>query len=1139
MIRLNWRLVWPYFACVIVMALRHPIKTWIAATLMVLAGLCLASAAKAAVPVTLKGEAGQDYERIIFTWPENKASTKIKLSAQIKNGVLLIHFDKAFSTNTKTLLSDLKGSIALARLDADERTLRIALRGKREVKTEQSYNVYAIDLTLPQSKATPPELVSEHEAKIRQLSEEEQLLAREKERASSAARKPRPAIPLNVRASETSEYTRIAFDWTKPVGHTLKTTRNVAELVFDRPAVPNLSVINIQAPKGLVNASSEVKNGKTLVKLGLSPGTRARMWQDGTRVLVDLFQPQKDTSPDRKTVAEAEAEPHADAAEKASPAVQAKPAVYVDPSPGDGTITAKVSRIGTDLQVSFGFAAPVGSAAFRRAETIWIVFDDNASLAMTEVERGASQHIREFETFTSETFSGVRFSVPPSTQVEARVSEGGAKWVFAFGEKLDATPRKLKITKEADGSGPGMLVAELPNVTRILSIKDPAIGDTLSVATALGPITGVQSQRNFVDVNALPSAHGLAFEINSDGVLFEQQDNKIIIRTDEGLSLTPSIRPTHLAKNNRALSSVPLPARTATPGFIDFGGWAAPDPEKNFNANYDAQMRLVAAEETDPQARIGIARFLVANNLGAEALGMLALAQRLDPLLVQDAQFRAVRGAANVLMHRIKDARADFAAQTLNRDPSAALWRGYLAAQMEDWGVARREFDSGREAFYLFTPKWQVKFRNAYAQSALKLNDLGAAKRQLDEALSLESDTETRLNTRLLRAAFAEASGDRQAAIRHYEKVAEAGYEPLEAQALFQKTRLQVLTGEIKPTVATDILENLRYRWRGDNTELEEVLALGKMYSEMGDYGHALKAMNTAVLRFPDSPVTRRISADMHKIFNDLFLHGGADDMDPVQALALFYQFIDMVPIGAEGDRMLRLLADRLIDFDLLPQATELLQHQVDNRIRSSRARAQIAAKLALVYLMDRKPEKALIAIRTTRQVRLPKALNEQRRMIEARALVALGKTEHALELIDTDRTRESALLRADIAWQSKNWHEAAPLMLEVVQRYVPPMESLSDADANLILRTAIALSLNKNRKELAQLRKDYAAAMEQSKEKDTFEVVTRPNYLGDIPVKNLAPVLAQTQDLRAVLKRYQERFDVPSETAANASGAL
>jgi tetratricopeptide (TPR) repeat protein len=1137
MIRLNWRLVWPYFACVIVMALRHPIKTWIAATLMVLAGLCLASAAVAAVPVTLKGEAGQDYERIIFTWPENKASTKVKLSAQIKNGVLLIHFDKAFSTSTKTLLSDLKNSIALARLDADERTLRIALRGKREVKTEQSYNVFAIDLTVPQSNATPPELVSEHEAKIRQLSEEEQLLAREKERANSASRKPRPAIPLNVRASETSEYTRIAFDWTKPVGHSLKTTGNVAELVFDRPAVPNLSVLNVQAPKGLINASSEVKNGKTLVKLGLSPGTRARMWQDGTRVLVDLFQPQKDTSPDRKTVAEAE--PHADAAEKASPAVQAKPAVYVDPSPGDGTIAAKVSRIGTDLQVSFDFAAPVGSAAFRRAETIWIVFDDNARLNMTEVERGASQHIREFETFKSETFSGVRFSVPPSTQVEARVSEGGAQWVFAFGEKLDTTPRKLKITKEADGSGPGMLIAELPNVTRILSIKDPAIGDVLSVATALGPITGVQSQRNFVDVNALPSAHGLAFEINSDGVLFEQQDNKIIIRTDEGLSLTPSIRPTHLAKNNRALSSVPLPARTATPGFIDFEGWATPDPEKNFNANYDAQMRLVAAEETDPQARIGIARFLVANNLGAEALGMLALAQRLDPLLVQDAQFRAVRGAANVLMHRIKDARADFAAQTLNRDPSAALWRGYLAAQMEDWGVARREFDSGREAFYLFTPKWQVKFRNAYAQSALKLNDLGAAKRQLDEALSLESDTETRLNTRLLRAAFAEASGDRQAAIRHYEKVAEAGYEPLEAQALFQKTRLQVLTGEIKPTVATDILENLRYRWRGDNTELEEVLALGKMYSEMGDYGHALKAMNTAVLRFPDSPVTRRISADMHKIFNNLFLHGGADDMDPVQALALFYQFIDMVPIGAEGDRMLRLLADRLIDFDLLPQATELLQHQVDNRIRSSRARAQIAAKLALVYLMDRKPEKALIAIRTTRQVRLPKALNEQRRMIEARALVALGKTDHALELIDTDRTRESALLRADIAWQSKNWHEAAPLMLEVVRRYVPPMESFSDADANLLLRTAIALSLNKNRKELAQLRKDYATAMEQSKEKDTFEVVTRPNYLGDIPVKNLAPVLAQTQDLRAVLKRYQERFDVPSEPLANASGAL
>jgi len=842
--------------------------------------------------------------------------------------------------------------------------------------------------------------------------------------------------------------------------------------------------------------------------------------------LVDIFEPKHDGAPTPKIATKTKPDHHAE--------IKKKPAnkpmlAHQDPSPGNGIIRAKVSRIGTDLQLAFTFAAPVGSAAFRRAENIWVMFDDNASLDLTELQRGASQHIRGFETFQTATTSGARFQVPPSTQIEVQVSEGGAHWVFSFGEKLSTTPRKLHLYREADGSGPGILIADLPNITNIHTLDDPIIGDQISVATALGPITGVQSQRQFVDVTALPSAHGLAFEINADGVMFEQHKDKVIVRTKEGLSLTPTARPTHIAANNRAHSSVALPARNATPGFIDFAGWATPNPDMNFNENYDALLRYVAAEQTDPQARISIARFLVANHLASEALGMLGLAQRLDPMLVQDAQFRALRGTANVLMHRIKDARADFAAQTLNRDPSAALWRGYLAAQMEDWGTARREFDSGREAFYLFAPEWQARFRNAYARSALELNDLGATKRQIDEALAIDAGLDTRLRTRLVRAAFAEASGNINEAIHHYEKVAEAGYEPLETQALFQITRLRTQTGELKPEEAVNILENLRYRWRGDNTELEEVLALGKIYGEIGDYNRALKAMNTAVKRFPDSPVTRRISSDMHTIFNDLFLHGGADDMDPVQALALFYQFIDMVPIGADGDRMLRLLADRLVDFDLLPQATELLQHQIDNRIRSGQARAQIAAKLALIYLMDRKPEKALGAIRSTRQARLPKDLNQQRRLIEARALVALGKSDHALELIETDRTREAAILRANIAWQSKDWAMAGPLMLGVVNQYITRLDNLKDEDANLILRTAIALSLSGNRAGLNALHEEFSTAMAQTKENETFDLVTREKYLGNVPVKDLAPTLAETEGLKAVLKRYQQRFESPT----------
>ena len=64
--------------------------------------------------------------------------------------------------------------------------------------------------------------------------------------------------------------------------------------------------------------------------------------------------------------------------------------------------------------------------------------------------------------------------------------------------------------------------------------------------------------------------------------------------------------------------------------------------------------------------------------------------------------------------------------------------------------------------------------------------------------------------------------------------------------------------------------------------------------------------------------------------------------MPAIDALSLFYDFRDLTPIGRRGDEMIRKLADRLVSVDLLDQAAELLQHQVDNRLQGA-ARAQVA----------------------------------------------------------------------------------------------------------------------------------------------------------------------------------------------------
>src|SRR5204863_33425 len=134
-------------------------------------------------------------------------------------------------------------------------------------------------------------------------------------------------------------------------------------------------------------------------------------------------------------------------------------------------------------------------------------------------------------------------------------------------------------------------------------------------------------------------------------------------------------------------------------------------------------------------------------------------------------------------------------------------------------------------------------------------------------------------------------------------------------------------------------------------------------------------------------------------LFAHLFPGPKSADLPPVDALGTFYEFRELTPIGRRGDEMIRRLADRLVAVDLLDQASELLQYQIDRRLEGA-ARAQVAARLAMVYLTSRKPDRALGALRSTRIADLSGELRQQRLLLEARAQSDIGRHDLALDII-------------------------------------------------------------------------------------------------------------------------------------------
>src|SRR3978361_507039 len=184
---------------------------------------------------------------------------------------------------------------------------------------------------------------------------------------------------------------------------------------------------------------------------------------------------------------------------------------------------------------------------------------------------------------------------------------------------------------------------------------------------------------------------------------------------------------------------------------------------------------------------------------------------------------------------------------------------------------------------------------------------------------------------------------------------------------------------------------------------------------------------------------------------------------------------------------MVRRLADRLVAVDLLDQASELLQYQVDHRLEGA-ARAQVAARLGVVYLVTRKPARAIGALRTTRIADLAGELRQQRLLLEARAQSDIGRRDLGLDIISNIAGREAIRLRSDIFWAARRWRESSEqigLYYGDRWRDFKPLHPMEKGD---VIRAVVGYALAEDAIGLSRFREKYAPLMSGEPDRTDFE---------------------------------------------------
>lgn len=813
------------------------------------------------------------------------------------------------------------------------------------------------------------------------------------------------------------------------------------------------------------------------------------------------------------------------------------PAPLTDRLTGEPLVPS-VDSTRTGPLLNFPWTRPVAVSAFLRNGMLWLVFDRNAVVDLRPITtRDWSGAITGVEQLPVPGLTVLRLTVPSGTT--ASFTRRNAGWQISINtiqpEQLvaketapgaipedPATTRnrlpEIDVRRQLDADGGAKLFFAANDPSAQISVPDPDTGDTLIVVPFAGANGGIPSRRDFIELSVLPSFQGFAIQPNADNLVINRFPRGVEIGSINGLSL-----------------SAPRGAdpKSGAIDILQFGEWRRVEGKTYAEQEENLLRRIgLSAPNQRQAARLALAQFYSANDMQPEALGVLAKARAEQPDLERDKLYRALRGIAYLRLGRVQDASNDLDSKIFDDDPDVLAYRGMLAAERDDWPAARRAFSLAGAAVAKFPPELRASLRLTMARSWLAGGDVSAATAELR---ALDSDTLSRgqaAEGNYIRGLLADATNNPEEAIRYFDLASGSGDRRARALAEFAKTEMMLARKLINNAQAIERLDSLRFAWRGGPYEFNLLRRLGELQFGIGDLRSGITTFRQLVKYFPKSPEMPLLTKQMSDEFAKLFLDGGAQSLPPLNALALYYDYRELTPVGPEGDEIIGKLADRLVSVDLLNRAAELLEHQIQYRLRGE-DRARAGARLAVVYLLDRNPDATLKSLQATNAANLSPAIVQERRLLEARALGDLDRFPEALNLLGQDQSPEARALRSELHWRAKDWIAYTRVASQMLGNRDADPSPLSADERKQVMQLAVAYALSNDTTGLQDLRRRYEARFRDTSDAATFAaVLTSVSGSGD--PRQLAATIAQVGQYEAFMSRYRDRVAKGGLSAIN-----
>lgn len=1032
-----------------------------------------------------------DYGRIVFDW-----SQPVQWTDDVSDDQVLLHFNHPVAGDPSVLIKPLSQFLTNVLVSTDKQTVTLRLRVPVAVKGFNTPKSTVFDLT-PKAASDKTEA---------------------KSAAPVQAPAPAPAsvrgAVVPVRGGKHEDATRLVFEWPATVGVKIESVPGQMDIEFDRPGKIEGAQIKALLPHGFDVVGVTPNATTTIVTLLVPPGTTEHHYADKGKVVVDLNVEAK------HEVAPAMALPNAmPAAPAAAAPVDTKIAEMPEEPPSGASISVTVDQ-------------PSGAAVFNRAGWWWLVFERKGDLDAQSIMQVGGKAVLQADVIPVKKGSVVRLLLADGFQPVPH--KNGKVWSFDLDKRENTGPVISYVPeRQFDFQDRGRILMRVSDPAKDeIIFKDPEVGDMIHVVPVGSAGAGIREDVNIPEAELLPTLQGVAMVPRSERAWLDSTHGNVQLTMPGGLTMShpltgPSAEGHLSSKGGGEDNMAPAPVAQEV-----LGGGDPIDPRKWMRgglAKFDGEHSgLMARALQEPPASRGpinleIARHYLANGLDAEALGALRGVAIDNPAMVDTANFRAVRGIASMLMNRYPEAIEDLSHPSLRNDRRAAMW--LAAAKVANGG------DTVSQANALKPVADELKgmpapLRMALGRPAvLSLLDSGDQKTAGRVINGMDGPGVSQANKDTLAylgGLAAEANKQPDEAIKRY-LIAEAGKSMQErALAAHNRIQLQFKQGKLTPDAAIHQLQLLPYIWRGGDFEYQTVKQAAQMLIDSGHYREGFKSLRDILARYPDHPDAPNVSKSMGDLFERLFLGGEADKMPPIQAIGLFNEFQELTPAGEKGDEMIRKLADRMAQVDLLDEANELLRHQVQYRL-TGLEKTRVATRLALLDLSNNNPKEALEDLDTSEMPDLSPELQTQRRFMRVEALADLDRTAEALALILNDHSDDAKRMRAEIYWKQKKWPEAA-VALEAITDLPTPNKRLSPEQSKHVIDLATALTLAKDERGLARLRKVYGDSMKANPLADAFDLLTSPPEHGIMDYHKVPDMIKQVQDFQTFIGEWQKQ---------------